>query len=93
MKYLKSYYQMVLESSHSRLELVSQPDAISCGPASLYMIAKYLKITTSINELKKVMGTDYETGTTDKKMILGLDYLSLEWKQFPVKIENLHIQH
>jgi len=85
MKYIKSYFTILNESELLKLELISQPDAISCGPASLYMIAKYLKIATSINELKEVMGTDYSTGTTDKKMISGLDYLSLDWNQFPIQ--------
>ncbi len=89
MKYIKSFVTLITESANSKLELVNQPDAISCGPASLYMIAKYLDIATSVSELKAIMGTDYSTGTTDKKMILGLDYLSLDWDQFPVKNKEL----
>lgn len=77
---MKTFYEFLNE----KLKLVKQTDNISCGPASLKMIADFFKISTSLEELKIVMGTDHETGTTDLKMIKGLNYLSLDWTEFKV---------
>lgn len=64
---------------------IKQPDGISCGPTCLKMISDLFNISVTIEELKIVCGTDTLTGTTDIKMIKGLDYLNLDWEQFPLK--------
>lgn len=65
-----------------KLKLIYQPDGISCGPTSLKMVSDYYGIICSIEELTIAMGTDNKTGTTDVKMKLGLEYLSLDYEQF-----------
>lgn len=65
-----------------KLKLIHQPNGIACGPTSLKMVSDYYDIVCSIEELTIVMGTDDKTGTTDVKMKLGLDYLSLDYEQF-----------
>ena len=67
----------------STLKLINQPDDITCGPTCLMILANYFNINTSIETLTNICGTDYETGTTDLKMIKGLDYLNLNYTQFP----------
>lgn len=84
MKYIKYLEGFFNKKSESKLKLVRQEDDISCGPASLKMISDYYKLSTSIEELKIIMGTDYQSGTTDIKMKKGLDYLSLDYEQFNV---------
>ena len=64
---------------------IQQPDGISCGPTCLKMVSELFNIKVTIEELKLVCGTDTLTGTTDLKMIKGLDYLNLDWEQFPLK--------
>lgn len=73
-------YQSFTES----IKLIKQPDGISCGPTCLKMLAELFKINATIEELKIVCGTDTKTGTTDEKMIKGLDYLNFDWERFPL---------
>jgi len=48
------------------------------------MLSEVFKISVTIEELKLVCGTDTTTGTTDLKMIKGLDYLNFDWERFPL---------
>ena len=83
---IKTFNEFLNESVNqtNRLSLVNQPDGITCGPAALKMIADYYKVVVCLEELKLEMGTDDKTGTTDLKMIKGLDYISADYKQFEV---------
>ena len=72
------------------IKLINQPDSISCGPTCLQMIADSFKITTTIDELKTICQTDYESGTTGSRMILGLDYIGLDWERFPKQNESAY---
>lgn len=65
------------------LKLIFQPNGISCGNTVLKMVANYLNIglDISIEKLIEVMETDSLTGTTDLKMIKGLEYLNIPYIQ------------
>lgn len=65
-----------------KINLIKQPDGISCGPSCLKMISNHYNIKVTMDELKIVCGTDYLSGTTDIKMIKGLNYLGLNWDKF-----------
>jgi GNAT superfamily N-acetyltransferase/predicted double-glycine peptidase len=75
MKYIKLFEQY-------KLSLLNQTKDYNCGPTALKMIADYYKISVSLEELEIIMGSDNITGTTDIKMLKGLEYLSLDYKQF-----------
>jgi GNAT superfamily N-acetyltransferase len=89
MRYLKKFenfhYSNSQKSIFEKLNLIEQPDDITCGPTCLKMISDYLDIKVTIEELKIVCGTDNLSGTTDLKMIKGLDYLNLKYHQLPLK--------
>lgn len=89
-KYIKSFNTYLTESlDNVKLIHIQQPDAISCGPTALQMVNKYLGIKTSIPELGRVMGTDHKSGTTDIKMIKGLEYSGLDYIQFsPINYDS-----
>ena len=78
---MKKYIDFINE----RINLINQPNDLVCGPTCLMMLADYYDIKTDIPKLTEVCSTDALTGTTSEKMIKGLNYLSLDYEQFPLK--------
>jgi GNAT superfamily N-acetyltransferase len=76
MKYLK-------QINESRIHHLYQPCGISCGNTVLKMLLNYYNISKnlSIEDLVDICGTDTKTGTTDKKLILGLEYTNVPYDQ------------
>jgi len=76
MKHLKSFFE-------SRIEHLYQPCGISCGNTVLKMLLNFYGICpdTSIEELIRICGTDNKTGTTDKKLKVGLEYANIPHEQ------------
>jgi ABC-type bacteriocin/lantibiotic exporter with double-glycine peptidase domain len=78
-------YSNFLES----IKHIEQPDDISCGPTCLMMLSNHYNINTTIEKLTQACGTDELTGTTAEKMKKGLEYLNLNYEQFPLKNKQI----
>lgn len=73
------------------IDYLEQPDPITCGNTALCMISNHYKLQVSIYELKHIMDTTPEYGTTDIHMKRGLDYLNMDYLQFKENpFEQLH---
>lgn len=57
-----------------------QPDEISCGPTCLKMIDNHInKGVITIEDLKKIVGTNNIKGTTLDDMVIGLEHLNISY--------------
>lgn len=77
MKYVKHYI------TEGKLKHQYQPTGISCGNTVLKILMDYYGIfdELSIDDLVVICGTDTKTGTTDKKLMVGLDHVGIPYKQ------------
>jgi GNAT superfamily N-acetyltransferase len=65
-----------------RPQQVFQTSGISCGPACIKMVLNSLgkHQNTSIEKIAKICGTNPQTGTDDKAMEFGLNWLSVPYR-------------
>lgn len=70
-----------------------QPTGNTCGPTCIKMALKYImnkpndlpfdfEITTTIDEIAKLCGTDWVVGTPPEKMIKGFDALKISYIEY-----------
>jgi hypothetical protein len=65
-----------------------QPDSISCGPACVKMVTSLLlsktqnKTNFSVMMIRDVMGTNSQTGTTEKEMEKGLQAFGIDFRRY-----------
>ena len=73
--------------NENRIEHLYQPDGISCGPTCLKMILNHIQTNdVTIEDIKKIVGTNNIKGTTLDDMIVGLENLNIKY-EYP-KLEN-----
>ena len=64
-----------------KIKHIYQPDDISCGPTCLKMIDDHInKGIITIEDLKKIIGTNDIKGTTLDDMIVGLEHLNIDYE-------------
>lgn len=67
----------------NNIDLILQPDGISCGNTCIKMILDFKKIYSdvSISDIVDICGTNMIHGTRDVEMIKGLTYFNIPNKQ------------
>jgi predicted double-glycine peptidase len=64
----------------NKIKHIYQPDAISCGPTCLLMVYNSISNRNiTIEDIKKIVGTDNIKGTTLDDMIIGLNHLQIKF--------------
>ena len=80
--------------NENKIEHLYQPDGISCGPTCIKMILNHIKSNEiTIEDIKKIVGSDNIKGTTLDDMIVGLENLNIKYEHPKLSDEETAIKY